>query len=667
MADGKTLLELLSAEAPDGAAVKKRALDGLIYTPAGLERQERLKKREWLKDADAGLGIPEGVSKIGGSLYAAGVKSAVDPGWDLGFEAYLHKLRSHLIAVKGAVDERSCLTELSALKITGPALEAASGRTEKVIGTAAGILGVDAAKLDESKYVILGKRFAKWISEKPKRLLAASIAAAVLLAAPDVAFGPAAAYAAPAGPAAVRICAEAARPEAFAGPAAASAEDAVKYKEAAGLAKGYITDCLCSAERKLMQKPREPGPLTVDELAGLLAAEAGREIEENRSKLDESVVQAGGEPFSEAEAELIAAALREKVDGCCRSAAEKYILENKSIYAHETVLGELAALARWEAVSTLDEKWAELEAGAPCEAQRFVIFKKDFDAYVASAYDKAVERSIKQADVSGENIIKNFKEAFAAGRGGRMENFPSGALADLAEGIEAAKRQVAAKYGGAPSWRSNEVVDRFRTNVLEEMEALFGDAGGARPDEGLRPGGLASDVYGSFSGKEKEAALVCSLILDNAPEGLSMMELTAAAAVSAPELEPVRAAEIAASAAGLCTYDVAAGTFKLRRDGRAALYGELGKDSARYAEAVVSFMSRAAEAAAFIMADEEAGPAAAPCASLLAKARAAFEDVYENGLINGIDGLAQERFSGERESGGREAAAPLWSALPPEM
>lgn len=110
MADGKTFMELLLAEAPGGTAGKKRTLDGLIYTQADLEQQERLKKHEWLKDVDAGLRIPKNVSKIGGSLYAASVKSVINPGWNIGFEEYLNKLRCHLVAVNGAVDERACLT-----------------------------------------------------------------------------------------------------------------------------------------------------------------------------------------------------------------------------------------------------------------------------------------------------------------------------------------------------------------------------------------------------------------------------------------------------------------------------------------------------------------------------------------------------------------------------
>lgn len=151
-----------------------------------------------LTPADRGLGVPEELSSLGGALYVAAVKTVTDPSWDAGYLEYLETLRSYLLS--GALDEseaeRSCLVELSAVQISAPALERGYERTAAAVDAAAQTLGLDAEKLTEPKYISLGSRFAAWINAKPKRLMAAVIAAGLLFAGPNgVLLGPGAASA----------------------------------------------------------------------------------------------------------------------------------------------------------------------------------------------------------------------------------------------------------------------------------------------------------------------------------------------------------------------------------------------------------------------------------------------------------------------------------------
>lgn len=128
------------------------------------------------------ISIPSELSSIGGALYIAVIKNVIEENWDSEYEQYLNDLKNTLIEIDGHIDEKSCLTELSAAQISAPALENGYEKTNAAIDKAASVLDLDTRALETPKYISLGQKFVNWVNTKPKRLIAAAITAGILFA-----------------------------------------------------------------------------------------------------------------------------------------------------------------------------------------------------------------------------------------------------------------------------------------------------------------------------------------------------------------------------------------------------------------------------------------------------------------------------------------------------
>ena len=126
------------------------------------------------------LSVDEDISSLGGMLYAAVIKRILDDGWQEGYVEFLENMRDTLLEDNGEMDEESCLTELSAAQISGPALEKDFGKTFEAVDLAGEILDIDTSQLNTPKYISKGRELAEVFKKFPKKILIAALVGGIL-------------------------------------------------------------------------------------------------------------------------------------------------------------------------------------------------------------------------------------------------------------------------------------------------------------------------------------------------------------------------------------------------------------------------------------------------------------------------------------------------------
>lgn len=126
------------------------------------------------------LSVDEDISSLGGMLYAAVIKRILDDGWQEGYVEFLENMRDTLLEDNGEMDEESCLTELSAAQISGPALEKDFGKTFEAVDLAGEILNIDTSQLNTPKYISKGRQLAESFKKFPKKILIAALVGGIL-------------------------------------------------------------------------------------------------------------------------------------------------------------------------------------------------------------------------------------------------------------------------------------------------------------------------------------------------------------------------------------------------------------------------------------------------------------------------------------------------------
>lgn len=136
------------------------------------EMEEVMQSKELVID-------PE-ISTLGGMLYAAIIKRVLDDTWKDSYALYLSNMKEELIKLNGSIDTDSCLVEMSAAQISGPAIESGYNVTFEVVEEAGKILDTDVKKLTEPKYISKGQKFINSLKKYPKKLLIAALAGGIL-------------------------------------------------------------------------------------------------------------------------------------------------------------------------------------------------------------------------------------------------------------------------------------------------------------------------------------------------------------------------------------------------------------------------------------------------------------------------------------------------------
>lgn len=126
------------------------------------------------------LSVDEELSSLGGMLYAAVIKRILNDEWQEGYVEFLENMRDTLLADNGEIDEKSCLVELSAAQISGPALENEYNKTFDAVDLAGNILDVDTSKLNTPEYISKGRELAESFKKFPKKILIAAIVGGIL-------------------------------------------------------------------------------------------------------------------------------------------------------------------------------------------------------------------------------------------------------------------------------------------------------------------------------------------------------------------------------------------------------------------------------------------------------------------------------------------------------
>lgn len=146
---------------------------------------EESKKKEMIEKMEdiinrKDLSIDENISNLGGMLYAAVIKRILNDEWQEGYVEFLGNMRTELLNQWGDVDEDSCLVELSAAQISGPALDSDYNKTFDAVDLAGEILDVDTSKLNSPKYISKGRELADAFKRYPKKILAAALVGGIL-------------------------------------------------------------------------------------------------------------------------------------------------------------------------------------------------------------------------------------------------------------------------------------------------------------------------------------------------------------------------------------------------------------------------------------------------------------------------------------------------------
>ena len=142
-------------------------------------KQELIERMNEIMDRED-LSVDGELSNLGGMLYAAVVKRILNDEWQDGYIEFLGNMRTELLEQWGEVDEESCLVELSAAQISGPALEKDYSKTFDAVDLAGEILDVDTSQLNTPKYISKGRELAESFKKYPKKILAAALVGGIL-------------------------------------------------------------------------------------------------------------------------------------------------------------------------------------------------------------------------------------------------------------------------------------------------------------------------------------------------------------------------------------------------------------------------------------------------------------------------------------------------------